>query len=265
MAHAHHVASRNSRSLPPSLPHSDFTHDDRSAHRPPRHHPDLPRRRHRGPGVGWRRPGDQPGRIRRDHWAVGFRQVDPDVPARLPRPAHQRQLSAGGARDRQRHRCGAVPGPQPGDRLRLPELQPAAPPDGGREHRPGPGLCRDRPGAAGAAVRALREALRPGQPAGSPSPRTLGWPDAAGRHRPLPRRPSPPDPGRRTDRQPGQQDRRRRAADLQVAPCRRQHRRAGDPRSERGGPGRPDHPDRRREDRLGPGQRPGRGESRARE
>ena len=64
-------------------------------------------------------------RVCRHHGSVGLRQVDPDEPDRLPRYAQQGQLLAErpvGQRTRRR-RTGAHP--QQGNRLRLPDLQPA--------------------------------------------------------------------------------------------------------------------------------------------
>ena len=66
------------------------------------------------------------GRVRGHHGAVGLRQVDADEPHRLPRYAVEGHLPPerqGGEPD-ERQRAG--PHPQRGDRLRVPDLQPAA-------------------------------------------------------------------------------------------------------------------------------------------
>ena len=94
---------------------------------------------HRGPDQGLssrsahgaraaRRLGrDRARRVRRGHGPVGLGQVDLHEPPRLPRHADARQLPA-----RRRGRRAAstrdalAPDPQPQDRLRVPDLQPAA-------------------------------------------------------------------------------------------------------------------------------------------
>ena len=72
-----------------------------------------------------RRPRHRARRVRGDHGLLGQRQVDADEPARLPRHAERRHLppQRHGGRDAERH--GAGGDPQQGDRLRLPDLQPA--------------------------------------------------------------------------------------------------------------------------------------------
>ena len=99
----------------------------RGAHRGPRPREDLPARRAPGPRPARRQPRHRGRRVRGGHGAVRLRQVDLHEPPRLPgharRPARYlpRRRGRGGAVAR---RAGAHP--QPEDRLRLPDLQPAA-------------------------------------------------------------------------------------------------------------------------------------------
>ena len=85
---------------------------------------------------------DRARRVRRDHGAVRLRQVDADEPDRLPRHADQGQLPAerqAGQPD-ERQRAGAHP--ERGDRVRLPDVQPAAARDGAAQRRAAAGLRR---------------------------------------------------------------------------------------------------------------------------
>ena len=100
-----------------------------------------------------------------------------------------------------RRRAGARP--QPGDRLRLPDLQPAAPRHRAAQRRAAAGLRRRaRPTSGASARRQALERVRPRRPHGPPAERALRRPAPARRHRPRAgERPVDP-PRRRADRQP---------------------------------------------------------------
>ncbi len=74
--------------------------------------------------------------------AVGIRQVDADEHHRLPRRRHRGPLPARRDRRTTPRRTPALPGPQPEDRLRLPELQPDRADYCAAERRAAAGLCR---------------------------------------------------------------------------------------------------------------------------
>ena len=101
--------------------------DDGRTDRDPGRHEDLPDGG-RNPGQGARRglARDRAGEYVAIMGPFGIRQVDADEPDRLPRHADGGLVpSRTGARSRhERRRAGADP--QPGDRLRLPDVQPAA-------------------------------------------------------------------------------------------------------------------------------------------
>ncbi len=86
------------------------------------------------------------------------------------------------------------------DRLRVPDLQPAAAHLRARERGAAPALQRD-PGPRPAGPRPRQAGGGRPLGAGAPSPRpALGRPAAAGGHRPRPRQRPGPDPGRRAHR-----------------------------------------------------------------
>ena len=138
----------------------------------------------------------------------------PDVGRILPRRrgrAHDGQEPAGDA-------------PQPQNRLRLPELQPAAQDDGHRERRAAahvqPHVFGRRAlppfgrGAAGSGAR---------RPAAPPQQSDVGRPDAARGHRPGAGQQPGGHPRRRGDGQPRHAHQLRGAGALPAAPCRRPH------------------------------------------
>ena len=92
-------------------------------------------------------------RVRRDHGTVGLRQVDADEHHRLPRHAERRRVLAqrSAGVDDERRRAGARA--EQGDRVRLPDVQPAAPRHGAAQ----------RGAAAGVRRRRLRRAEAPRQ------------------------------------------------------------------------------------------------------
>src|SRR5207302_416377 len=146
-----------------------------------------------------RHPG---GRALGDHRGVGLRQVNVHEPDRLPRPADARHLSP--ARRRRLHalRQRARRDPQPPDRLRLPELQPARAVDGARERGP-PHDLRQRAlrRAAPARARAAR-GCRSARPRAAHAEPALRRAAAARRDRARPRERALAAPRRRADRQP---------------------------------------------------------------
>ena len=82
-----------------------------------------------------RRPDDRARRVRRGDGRVGLGQIDADEHARMPGPADQRPLHPRGRGRRATERVGAGDDPQPANRIRLSELQPALADLGARERR----------------------------------------------------------------------------------------------------------------------------------
>src|SRR5206468_4003485 len=125
----------------------------------------LPPRRRRGARAARRLARHPGGRVRGDRRGVGLRQVDVDEPDRLRRPADARHLPPGRRRRLHALRQRARRDPQPPDRLRLPELQPARAVDGARERGASHdlrqrALARAAPARARAARRRLHRAHR---------------------------------------------------------------------------------------------------------
>ena len=83
------------------------------------------------------------------------------------------------------HRRRAGPGAQPGDRVRVPDLQPAAPGHRAAQRGAAAGLRRRAARASAASARrAALERVGLARPDGPPAQRALGRPAPAGRHRP---------------------------------------------------------------------------------
>ena len=122
-------------------------------HRDPRPHQGLRQQRQRRARPARHRPDGRGGRVRGAGRPVGLGQVDADGDPRLPRLADRRHLRA---------RRPAGPGPlgrragadpQREDRLRLPELQPAAQGVDRAQRRAADALRRRRPARSGAGGR----------------------------------------------------------------------------------------------------------------
>ena len=150
---------------------------------------------------------DRAGRVRRHHGPVRLGQVDADEPHRLPRHADEGLVSAerqAGQPD-ERQRAGAHP--QRGNRLRVPDVQPAAARHRAAQRRAAARLRRGgREGPAGARQGRAR-ASRAGHPHEPSAQRAVRRPAPARRHCPRARQ-QPVDPaGRRADGQPGLEDR----------------------------------------------------------
>ena len=110
--------------------------------RNPRPVEDLQDGRRRDSRARGRVDRDRARRIRRHHGAVGLGQVHADEPDRLPRHAEQGHLppERQGSQPDERQRAGAHP--QRGDRVRVPDLQPAAARHGAAQRRAAAGLRR---------------------------------------------------------------------------------------------------------------------------
>ena len=146
---------------------------------------------------------DRARRLRRDHGRVGQRQEHADEHPRLSRPADARPLPARRDRRSRARRVRARAGPQPQDRLRLPELQPDPAHLGARRTS----SCRWSTRASSprsGAVRADRGAARgrARRADAPPAERAVGRPAAACRHRAGDRDQPGDRPRRRADRQP---------------------------------------------------------------
>src|SRR5207249_3243253 len=174
----------------------------------------------------------QAGGVRRHHGGLRVGEIDAHEHPRLPRRAERRHLRARGPRRRHAEPRPARRSAQPGDRLRLPGFQPAAPgnPAGQRGVAAGVregrqvGAARQGPGDA--------RARGAGPVYGVAARSDLRRAAAARGHRPGLDQSPAPDPGGRADGQPGYPDRSGDHGPLAAAQRRRgDHRRPGDPRS----------------------------------
>ncbi|CAA9433004.1 MAG: ABC-type antimicrobial peptide transport system, ATPase component, partial [uncultured Phycisphaerae bacterium] len=186
---------------------------------PPQGHPqDLPRRRDRRARAQGHLAGRGPRRARGADGGERVGQEHADEHPRVPRPPDQRRVLARRAGD-QRHVQGpARDGPQPQDRLRVPELQPARPHDRARQRRDAAGLHDRRLRARGQAPRGrAARARRPRRPDGPPPVAALRRPAAARRDRPGADQPPAAAVRRRAHRQPRQPHERGDPPDVQGA------------------------------------------------
>ena len=174
------------------------------------------------PRPAWRLHRDSARRVRGHHGAVRLGQVDLDEPHRVSRHAEQGHLPPerpGGQPDGRR-RTGADP--ERGDRVRVPDVQPARPSDGAPQRRAAAGLrgCEFLVRPSGRRRPSTRWSSNPHGP---PAQRALGRPAPAGRDRARAGdKPSHP-PGRRADGQPRLDDQRGDHGPVRSAPPGRQH------------------------------------------
>ena len=142
-------------------------------------------------------------RVRGHHGPVGLRQVHPDEHDRLPRHAVRRRVLAQRLPGLGAGRRRAGPHPEQGDRVRVPDLQPAA----RAPRRCTTWSCRwstpasRRSSGKELASEALRR-VRPGRPDAPPPERAVRRPAPARRDRARAGQPAQHPAGRRADRQP---------------------------------------------------------------
>ena len=177
-------------------------------------HQDLRRGRARGAGAARRRPRDRGRPDGRDHRPLGLGQVDADAHPGLPRRAERGALPARGPRRLVALGVPARRDPQPEDRLRVPDLQPAREGVAAAQRRAAAALRRAVGlGAQGARARSAR-ARGPARAREAPAGGALGRPAPARGDRARDRQPALADPRRRADRQPRHEDRPRDPRDL---------------------------------------------------
>ena len=95
-------------------------------------------------------------RVRRHHGPVGLGQIHAHESDRLPRQPHRRRVLAQRAPGLRAGRRPARADPEQGDRVRVPDLQPAAPRDGAAQRRAAAGLRGHGVEGAAGARRATR-------------------------------------------------------------------------------------------------------------
>jgi HlyD family secretion protein len=178
---------------------------------------DLRARQHRGARASWRVAQHQAERVRRDHGAVGLRQVDADEHDRLPRHADVRVLPARRAARQPDVRGRARGHTQPPDRLRLPDFQPAAPCDRAAERRVAAGVPRPAASRAPPPRRGGDCARRPRRARPPQAERAVGRSAPACGHCARPGGRALDHPGGRAHRQPRQPHRRGHHADVRRA------------------------------------------------
>ncbi len=111
-------------------------------HRNPRPDPHLHHGQQPGPRFAQRQFPGCPGRICRLDGSFRQRKIDPDAPAGLPGPPHQRPVHPGRHQRRPADRGAARADPQPAHRFYLPKFQPAQPHDHPGERGPAAALRR---------------------------------------------------------------------------------------------------------------------------
>ena len=149
-----------------------------------------------------RQRGNQAGRLRLDHGAVGRRQEHAAAHPRHARQRLDRRVLAARRSDSPAVGEGPDAAAEAAHRLRVPELSPARQPDGLREHRPAAVVSRRQEGGARRHGRRHPRPLQHRRQEGSVPEPALGRPAAAGRDRPRGGRQADADPRRRADRQP---------------------------------------------------------------
>ena len=169
-------------------------------------------------------------RVRHHRRAIGLRQVHLHAHPRLPRSPDERDVRARRTRRLEAVARRAGPRAEREDRVRLPELQPAAADVGDRERRAADALQPSRQSAGGAAGAGdggarVGRSRRSGR---APSQSAVGRPAAARGDRARADDRAADPAGRRADRQPRHADEHRGDGDLPAAAQRARHHRDPD-------------------------------------
>src|SRR5207245_61716 len=140
----------------------------------PQADPGLRHGRRGGAGAPRHRHPDPQERVRGGHGAVGLGEVDLDEPDRLPRHAHRRRILAQRPEGLGPFGRRAGPHPQQGDRVRVPDVQPAAPGPRAPQRGAAVALRRAARQRATGAGRAGARAGGAGRPDGPQAERAVG-------------------------------------------------------------------------------------------
>src|SRR5439155_58980 len=174
---------------------------------------------------------DQAQRVRRHHGAVGLGQVYLDEPRRLPRYADRRRVLAQRPEGERPLRQRSRPHPQQGDRVRLPDVQPAPPRGRAAQRRAAAHLRRQARARAPGAGHRRPGACRPRRPHAPQTQRAVRRPAPARGDRPGSRQQPQHPPRRRADGQPRFGHGRGEHAALRRAVAQRADHRPGDART----------------------------------